>query len=233
MARIKPASSLDPACKLLCLALVSVASFLASWTSALLLSFLLAPLLILEGLRPRSLLRESLIVAAFALFTAFVRLADPYESLSAILSFVLVYALRLLAAFLAGRLFYASTRISDLRDALTRLFRHVPLLKRLDIGLWLSMILGFIPLIFDEWRSSIEAARSRGMNRKARLSTQALLIAAFLRRLMLRSVAVPEALVARGYHVDRCVFPSTWKMRDTMTTIACCSILALAILHLV
>jgi energy-coupling factor transporter transmembrane protein EcfT len=144
-----------------------------------------------------------------------------------------IYGLKLLAAFLAGRLFYASTRMSELRDAATRIVRMIPFLRRFDIGLSLSLVLGNVPLIFEEWRDSLEAARSRGLSRRPVIALQARLLAAFLRRLMLRAIAIPQALAARGWSKDRHLTPASWKTRDRLAMLVCCAAFIGALLRLV
>jgi energy-coupling factor transporter transmembrane protein EcfT len=143
------------------------------------------------------------------------------------------YGVRLLAVFLAGRLFYASTTASEIRDAVTRIARYIPIVRRLDIGLCLSMVIGFIPFIFTEWQDSLEAARSRGMPRRPRLSRMSLFVTAFLRRLIVRAIALPEALVARGWTRERGLAPSRWRMRDSITSLVCGILAITAVLHIV
>jgi energy-coupling factor transporter transmembrane protein EcfT len=231
-----PAASLDPSCRLLCLALLSSASLFASWPFAASLTLCALVLLRLEGLRVAKALRESAFILVFALLTAVLRLFGNGESLArpeALAAGSAAYCLRLLAAFLSGRLFYASTRPSELRDAATRIARRIPFLRRFDLGLGLSLVLGYIPLIFDEWRASSEAAASRGLPRRPGIGGRSRFIAAFLRRLMLHAVALPEALVARGWSAERGLAPSTWRRRDSLALLASASAFLGALLRIV
>jgi len=208
----------------------------ATWQFALFVAAFAVMLLAFGGVRPPTIARESIFILVFAVTAALVRFwgggvgsADP-ASVAAVSS---AYGIRLWAAFLAGRLFYASTRLSELRDAATRLARHIPLVRRHDIGLGLSLLLGCIPLIFEEWRESLEAARSRGMPRRAGIALQARFIMAFLSRLMIRAVAMPQSLVARGWSGDRGLAPLTWRVRDSICLTMCCVAFVAALLHLV
>jgi energy-coupling factor transporter transmembrane protein EcfT len=219
-----PSSSLDPACRLFCLAFLSSASLIASTPFVILVGLVALVLLKLEGLSLVKVLRESAFIIAFVLLTVVLRLfgdetgvASPY----AIVTDSAAYGMKLLAAFLSGRLFYASTRLSELRDAATRIARRIPIIRSLDIGLGLSLVLGYIPLIFDEWRDSRLAARSRALPPRPGIGQQARFIIAFLRRLMLRAVSLPEALVARGWSRDRGVAESTWRRRDSVSLLVC------------
>jgi energy-coupling factor transporter transmembrane protein EcfT len=236
VARLGPVSSLDPSARLLCLSLLSSAALLAGLPFSVLVCAAALALLVRGGLSPAAILKDTAFVAAFAAFTAALKLLGPPGSKGEPLGILAeggTYGARLLAAFLAGRLFYASTSASELRDAATRMARRLPLLRRMDLGLGLSLVIGFIPQIFEEWRSSLEAARSRGLKRRPGARLQALFVAAFLRRLMLRAVAVPEALSARGWTRERGVQPSQWKLRDSCALTVCAALLAAAMLHVV
>ena len=236
MDRLGPASTLEPVARLACLALLSSASLLGSAPFSALLSLAFVGLLMRQGLRFRTILRDSAFVVAFTIFTAIIRYGSlartgivPFAEMMNVGS----YGVRLLAAFLVGRLFYASTGVSELRDAATRIARRIPILKRYDIGLLLSMVLTFIPLIFEEWTASREVARARGMPRRSGISRQAIVISAFLRRLMLRAVATPEALSARGWSRDRGIAPLLWRKRDISCLLACSGIFLATLIHLV
>jgi energy-coupling factor transporter transmembrane protein EcfT len=210
------ASSLEPESRLISLALLSSAAILASWPFAAALALLSLGFLALEGVRPATALKESAFVLAFALFAGVARLwgQSSAAELGALARESAVYALKLLAAFLLGRLFYASTRPPELRDACTRLTRRIPIIRRFDTGLALSLVIGYLPLIFSEWRSSLEAARSRGMPKRPSLALQAAFLAAYIRRLMLNAVSLPEALIARGWTRDRGLSPLSLRKRD-------------------
>ena len=230
-----PASSLDPSCRLICLGLLSSASLFASWPFAALVALGSLSLLLLEGLSLSAMLRESAFVVLFALLTILLRFFGTNSHAEPIVfaSESIRYGTRLLAAFLAGRLYYASTRLSELRDSTTRIARRIPIARRFDLGLVLSLILGYIPLIFDEWRDSLVAARSRGMPRRPSLSLQCRFLAAFLRRLILRAVALPQALVARGWSMERGIADSEWRFRDSLVIAISVTVFVLALLSIV
>jgi energy-coupling factor transporter transmembrane protein EcfT len=235
MRRRGPASSLDPSCRLICLGLLSSASLFASWPFAAIVALGSLSLLLLEGLSLATVLRESAFVISFVLLTILLRFfamntrAEPIVFAAESIR----YGTKLLAAFLAGRLFYASTRLFELRDSTTRIARRIPIARRFDLGLVLSLILGYIPLIFDEWRDSLEAARSRGLPRRPSLSLQCRFLAGFLRRLILRAIALPQALVARGWSMDRGIADSEWRFRDSLVIALSLMAFAAALLSIV
>ncbi len=233
---MKPVSALDPACRLLCLALLSSAALLASPWVALFLALALFALLALEGQRPSRILRESAFLALFILFAGVLECVDigsgPSLKFSAPVETPALGA-RLLAGYLGGRLYYATTGVPQTRDAATRIARRLPGLSRLDLGFAFSLILGFIPLIIDEWKLSLEAAKARAYGRHRGWSGAGLLVTAYLRRLMLRAIAVPEALVARGWSGERRVEPVRWGFAEAAASFACVGFLILSALRIV
>lgn len=236
MARLGFAAGLDASSKLICLALLSSAVLLAGLPLACGLALVSAVLLLMTGLALPILMRELVFIAFLAVFSAALRLiglpgalAEPQRALGG----SALYATKLLAAFLTGRLFYTSTSVSELRDAATRICRRLPFLGRWDLGLGLALILGSIPLIFEEWSYSLEAAHSRGLARRPSLSSQASFVTAFLRRLMLRAVFVPEALRARGWSPHRSLVPLRWRLSESLAVLICALALAAAALRLV
>jgi len=232
MAGLGPVSSLAPSARLLALLLLSSALFMMPPAAAALFAVFFAALLVKEGIAPARLLRESLFLlwmAALALalqglsFTHGLRL--DREGLAAAMG----YSARLLAAFWAGRLFYAATTRVELRDAVTAAVRRLPGKARGDVGLALFLVLGFLPRIVEEWRASRDAAASRALPKRPGFSQSAALLSAFLRRLMLMSLDVPEALRARAWSSGRRVRPIHWRIRDYGVNAAAAVILALSL----
>jgi energy-coupling factor transporter transmembrane protein EcfT len=213
---------LDPSCKLACLALLSIASIYSSPIFASALAILSIIALAVSGTTLGRIFSDTIFVVVFATLTSVAQLANlSIWSKPGIVSVVaalgmkiVIFALRLIGTFSLGKLFYLTTGVSELRDALTRISRRLPFNESIDIGLGISLIVGFIPLIFDEWRGSLEAAHSRGLTLKVGLSGYAVFFASFIRRLMLRAIAIPEALTARGWTSSRGVSSSRWRPKD-------------------
>jgi energy-coupling factor transporter transmembrane protein EcfT len=204
--------------------------------AACICALFLVGLLISEGLDLAKILREASFLIWLAAFTVLVQGLDFRGGIRLNedgLKAALAYCARLLAAYLAGRLFYAATTRSELRDAATRIVRILPGRARSDVGLVLSLVLGFLPLIVDEWRSSLEAAHARGMPKRPGLGRSATLLSAFLRRLMLAALSLPEALAARAWAGTRVVLRTEWRFRDYAAVCSTSLLLILAILHVV
>jgi energy-coupling factor transporter transmembrane protein EcfT len=233
--RLAPVSNLDPSIRLVCLALISSAALLAGGLFALMLAAIMLVFLIRAGTARLALIRDASSIAIFALFSGAMRYlgTSQVHYWPALLIGIGSYGARLLAVVLSSRLFYVSTSISQIRDAATRIARHIPILRRIDVGLGLSLVIGFIPMIFAEWAASLEAARSRSMPRKPSIARQAVFLSAFLRRLMLRAVYVPESLLARGWSKDRGISELEWKAADAIALALCILTLIAAALRLV
>ena len=197
-----PVSSLAPAARLLCLLFLMPGLF-ASWdvvASALLAAAILG--LALEGLTAREFLGEVpalLYLIAFLVLIQSLRFSRPPYIDPVAMLVGLRYGLRLLAAFALGRLFYKSTTSSELREGTMALGRFLPGNFGRELGLGLSLVLGFIPGIILEWRLSLEAGKARGIVKGSPFLLRLKVIEAFLRRLILGSINLPEALAARGW----------------------------------
>ena len=197
--------------------LLSITLVFASPITVIVLAAGLGGLLRLEGLSWKRLARESAFlfwIGAFALVLQGLDFEPGLRVNPEGLSDSGLYLARLSAAFFAGRLFYATTTRLELRDTATLAMRRLPGRGRSDAGLAVFLILGFIPLIVEEWKASLEAAKSRGLPRHFGISRSAVLLSAFLRRLIIISLDLPQALSARAWAGDRCIQRSRWRARD-------------------
>lgn len=235
MARLRTASALGPGPRLLCLALLSSALFFLSPAWAGILGLGLAIFCLGEGVPPRSLARES----AYILWLGGMALVLECVSFSGGPLFVAenlapagIYTLRLGAAFFAGRLFYAATPGPELRRAALAVGRILPRRLRSRAALATFLVLGIIPLVLSDWRASLEAARSRGYGRGKRPRASVDLIVAFLRRLMLDSISLPEVLASRGWYGEAALSlpKEAWSPLDLGVAAASLGILAAAFL---
>lgn len=239
MARLRPVRSLDPGCRLLCLALVSSAVFFLGALYAAATALVLVTLLAFEGVPIRRILKESgyvLLLSLVAMALECVGWEGRPVFYPEYLPGIATYASRLLSAFMAGRLFYTVTNGSELRIAALKAGRLLPGRLRGDAALAMVLVIGFVPMIRDEWRSSLEAARARGLGPgKARgfgRGAYVDFLAAFLRRLMLDSLSLPEALASRGWEGGERsprFAPDPWRARDWMAAALSLAFLVLAL----
>jgi energy-coupling factor transporter transmembrane protein EcfT len=162
----------------------------------------------------------------------------------------LLASLRLLSTFALGRLFYQATPSSELREAAARVGALLPGRLGEDLALLLSLVLGFIPAILLAWRHSEEAARARGLGRsgggrgagrrrgtgtgglglRRSLTLNLRVVEAFVRRLILDALLLPEILVARGWTGETRTAGRPWQPASWLALLGSGSLLAGSIL---
>ena len=149
------------------------------------------------GINPRELLRGSgplfLLVLAVLLFQG-IEFSPPginFEGLAE----GLIFCLRLGAAFAAGTLFFAVTTIGEIRKSLSGLETALHL-QKLNIGLSIALMLGFLPEFFEIWEDVNLAWKSRAG--KKSLSRLAILVPLAVERMMLRAADTALAMESRG-----------------------------------
>ena len=150
-----------------------------------------------------------------------------------------LYALRLVLIFACARLFYASTRVSQLGDFLTILIRLLLTRKgsvargketdteedgknpslAADPGMMLSLALVFVPRAFENFKKLREAALVRGYRKgKARLGSSLALLSAFIFSSIKSSLRTAEAMEARAYNPGRTIILPRFSPADLALT---------------
>ena len=117
--------------------------------------------------------------------------------------------LRILVLLLLAVLVTLTTKLSDMIDVLERAvrpLRHVGV-NPSKVGMMLSMVIRFIPLMMREAREILEAQRARGLDR----SVIALLMPLLIKTLKMAD-DLCDAIEARGYDAET-VTP-VWRRRD-------------------
>jgi energy-coupling factor transporter transmembrane protein EcfT len=137
-----------------------------------------------------------------------------------------LYSLRLVAAFALGRLFYQTTPGSELREAAGLLGRLIPGRLGEDLALALALVLGFLPDILGEWRLSLEAGQARGIHRGSGPGLRLRVVEAFIRRLILDALSLPEILVARGWTGAPPKHPVPWGKKGFAVVVSSAVLLA-------
>ena len=161
------------------------------------IAFVLVLLSFAAGIGPLVLLRGSsplfFVILAVFLFQA-VELSPPFINFDGLKESI-VFCARIATAFAAGSLLFSVTTPGEIRKSLSRLetFLH---LKKLKLSLSISLMLGFIPMLFQIWEDTNLAWKSRGgKNNLSRLTT---LLPLLVERMMLKAAETAEALEARG-----------------------------------
>ena len=110
--------------------------------------------------------------------------------------------LRILVLLLLAVLVTLTTRLSDMIDVLERAIRplrHVGI-NPSKVGMMLSMVIRFIPLMMREAQEILEAQRARGLDRSA----IALLVPLLIKTLKMAD-DLSDAIEARGYDAETVV----------------------------
>ena len=110
--------------------------------------------------------------------------------------------LRILVLLLLAVLVTLTTKLSDMIDVLERAarpLRHIGV-NPAKVGMMLSMVIRFIPLMMREAREILEAQRARGLDRSA----IALLVPLLIKTLKMAD-NLADALDARGYDAEAVV----------------------------
>ncbi len=107
---------------------------------------------------------------------------------------------RLLFVALLGLVLVVSTRPGQIRRAVAWFLRPIPFVPHDRVAAMLSLMVRFIPLIFDEYKKTAEAQKARGVeNRKNPIYRMTRLAVPLLRRIFLDADKLALAMEARCY----------------------------------
>jgi energy-coupling factor transporter transmembrane protein EcfT len=188
--------------KLAFLLLLSLASFFpGTETQSLLLlgiiALILASLSFAAGVSPPALLRGSghLLLVVFWAFLLQALEFSPLKINPAGLVQAIIFSLRIAAAFSAGTLLFAVTTPYEIRKSLSRLEKFLRI-EKLNLSLYISLMLGFLPQFFEVWEDLRLAWKSRGG--KNNLSLVVTLVPIALEKMMRKAAETALAMEARG-----------------------------------
>jgi len=188
--------------KLAFLLFLSLASFFPGTnTQSLILLGIIALILIAlsfaAGIGPQALLRGSgplLLVVFWAFFLQAVEFS-PFRISSRGLVQGAVFSLRIAAAFSAGTLLFSVTTPHEIRKSLSRLETFLRL-EKLNLSLYISLMLGFLPKFFEVWEDLRLAWKSRGGKNNLRLFVT--LVPLAIEKMMRHAAETAAAMEARG-----------------------------------
>jgi len=170
-------------------------------------------------------------IIVLALFAAFVRGILPgggrlfdVKTLPA----SCVYALRLFTVYVYSRLFYATTRVSEIGDWMTAALRSAskPFRRKEkaiktsfsilhDPGMFFSLALLFLPRIFDTYLRIREAGEVRGiMLSRRNIRRSLLMLEQLIIGSMVQALRTAVAMEVRGYSPQRSIKLRTFEGRD-------------------
>lgn len=208
-----------------------------------LLALLAAGIILMETLRLplKEMGKQAIAIGYLALFSAIARGVFPgggrFFDLSSLPASAL-YGLRLLIVFFFARVYYVSTKASELGDYLslaarkargTKAQARAPATILADPGMLLSLSLLFLPRVFDNYRKVRDAAelRAYGIRRK-RIANTLPMLQTFIFMSIKGALVAARAMELRGYSEARTLTPARLSPRDAVVFIAGVILLVLA-----
>jgi energy-coupling factor transporter transmembrane protein EcfT len=190
--------------KLAFLLFLSLASFFPgterqSFVLLGIIAFILAALSFAAGIGPPALLRGSGPLFLVVLWGFILQAVEFSPQLIRInprgLAQAVIFSLRIGSAFSAGTLLFSVTTPSEIRKSLSRLeaFLHI---EKLNLSLYISLMLGFLPQFFEVWEDLCLAWKSRGG--KKNLSFIVIIVPLAIEKMMRKAAETAAAMEARG-----------------------------------
>lgn len=223
--------SLDVRFKLAALVIFSLATLHAEWLTLSVASLMLVIVFWNARLPLKSVLREIrfflllllLVIAARALTTpgvALIQIKSVIISRQGIRDGALIAWRLLLIVFLALP-FIASTRPSEIRAAVEWFLAPFPFLPRNRIATMLSLVMRFVPVIFDQARETADAQRARGVEcRKSPVYRAVKYSIPMIRNVFATADELAVAMEARCYSENRSAPEFRASLRDWMILMA-------------
>jgi biotin transport system permease protein len=205
---------LDVRFKLLFLVVISLSSLNAFVPSLSLLTLVLMIALIHAGLPFKTALKDLRYVFLLLLFVFIARsLSVPgspvvkFEAVSITREGLYEGAIvcwRLVVVIMTGLSFVLTTRSSEIKAAVEWMLKPFPWIPAKRIGIMMSLIVRFIPIIFEQAKKTAQAQRARGVeNRKNPVYRLKMFSIPLMRRIFERADKLVLAMEARCYSENR------------------------------
>jgi energy-coupling factor transporter transmembrane protein EcfT len=184
--------------------------------------------------------KPAIAIGYLALFSAIARGIFPGDGRffdAASLPASALYGLRLLIVFFFARIYYVSTKASELGDYLSLAARKVAGSKArassatilADPGMLLSLSLLFLPRVFDNYRKVRDAADLRAYGiRRRRMANTLPMLQTFIFMSIKGALVAARAMELRGYSEARTLNPARLSRIDAVVFIAGTILLVLA-----
>lgn len=205
---------LDVRFKLLFLVVISIASLNAFIPSLALLTLVLMVALNHAGLPLRMALKDLRYVLFLLLFVLMARsLSVPGSPIVEFKGVTVtreglyegaMVCWRLVIVIMTGLSFVLTTRSSEIKAAVEWMLKPFPSIPAKRIAIMMSLVVRFIPIIFEQAKKTMEAQRARGVeNRKNPVYRLKMFSIPFMRRIFERADKLVLAMEARCYSENR------------------------------
>ena len=139
---------------------------------------------------------------------------------------------RLAFIVLLGLAFVSTTRPAEIKAAIQWFLKPIPIISEQKVGTMLSLIMRFVPVIFDQVRETSEAQKARGVeNRKNPLYRLIKIGIALIRRTFEKADNLATAMEARCFTEYRTDPELVYRLWDWLATIAI-GLLCIALFYL-
>ena len=183
--------------KLVFLLVISLASFFPNLIVLAAIIFIIFLLSFAAGIGPAALLRGSgpLLLVFLGVFLVQAVEFSPLGFNQDGLYEAIIFCIRIAAAFSAGALLFSVTTPGEIRKSLNKAEAFLRL-RKLNLSLYLSLMLAFLPRFFEIWEDLNLSYKSRAG--KKNLSRLVIVISLAIERMMEKAAETAEALEARG-----------------------------------
>lgn len=233
---------LDVRFKLICLVLISLASLKAAAWALSVMTMVLIAMILHMGLSLKSVFKTLGYVVLLLVFVFMARaLSTPgipvieFKTLSLTREGIYSGAMvcwRLVIVILLGLSFVSTTRPAEIKAAVEWFLGPVPFIPAQRTATMMSLILRFVPVIFDQARETVDAQRARGVeNRKNPIYRLRKLAIPLIRSTFERADKLAVAMEARCYSENRTdpALSSSWKDWIALLTVICLCIIMIEI----
>ena len=214
--------------------LISVSTAAMNFSLMRLIALFCAGVLLMAGMRLsfKGIGKPAIAIGYLVIFSAIARGIFPGEGRLfdfASLPASALYGLRLATVFLFARMYYVTTKASELGDYLSLAVRKVrksnarePAAHLLaDPGMLLTLSLLFLPKVFDNYQKVKDAAELRAYGiRRRRLANTLPMLQTFIFMSIKGALITAKAMELRAYSEDRTIIPGRFSLIDAGVLIA-------------
>ncbi len=125
------------------------------------------------------------------------------------------FILRLITSFLVTEIVLTTTKISRINDLLTTLFRKIPLINKLDLGLYISLTIKFIPAIFMEYNAITNALKIKaGTTIRNPIKKASLIFNPLILNMVRKAITTAFAMEIKCSNRNRVIFKESLRKID-------------------
>ncbi|OHD72976.1 MAG: hypothetical protein A2355_07010 [Spirochaetes bacterium RIFOXYB1_FULL_32_8] len=130
------------------------------------------------------------------------------------------FIMRLITSFLSTEIVLTTTKISQINDLLTIVFRKIPLINKLDLGLYISITIKFIPAIFMEYNAITNALKIKaGTTIRNPIKKASLIFNPLILNMVRKAITTAFAMEIKCSNRNRVIFKESLRKIDYIVII--------------